>query len=324
MKWISYWSRRISVSDNTTPATTSAKLASAFTAATSSSSPQDSCASAPCLNGGICFPGESSFVCLCYFGYIGSQCQFLDSCLSNPCLDGGICISDQTSFYCICRSPYMGSQCQLLNDTSTTPRTTTSNPCASNPCLNGALCGTTSSGFYCTCPPRFTGMLCEFVQQSTIETTMSTGPSRPTAIATTQDTTQSPLTNSCVSSPCMNNGICTVCTCGFQCHCPAGYTGRFCENNIPTTDTTTTIKPPSCNCPVEPNHCKCECQNNGICLRLSATNNFCFCPRRFTGRFCEQVKADSNINLSLVHIQFWNDFHYFLTIKWPIKEDAIL
>lgn len=232
----------------------------------------------------------------------------LNLCSSNPCQNNGICVAIMTSFSCQCPQGYSGALCQIQINQPTTlttsrspsPSTTAFQSCSSNPCQNGAMCvnhQNSQSGFYCECLPLFAGRLCEIDQHSS------------TTSVTTPSTTPDPPTNPCASSPCMNNGVCTACSCGFQCSCQNGFTGRYCEAYNPTTTTTTTTaRPPSCNCLQNPpvqNQCDCKCQNNGICLRLSATNNFCFCPNGFTGKYCERAKADSNtVNFNLIHIQF--------------------
>lgn len=46
----------------------------------------------------------------------------------------------------------------------------------------------------------------------------------------------------CASSPCLNGGSCLDRLNRFQCLCPAGFSGQFCETNVGTNKTHTGLE----------------------------------------------------------------------------------
>lgn len=84
----------------------------------------------------------------------------------------------------------------------------------------------------------------------------------------------SEVSNPCLKSPCLNNGIChSKTTEDYFCDCPTGFLGVTCE----TVDT--------CN----PN----PCQNNGLCHVMEDTYK-CACVGGFHGGNCQERKENSN------------------------------
>lgn len=89
--------------------------------------------------------------------------------------------------------------------------------CASCPCQNGATCVQPRLNmFACQCTPGFTGVQCEL-------------PILP------------PPVDPCSSQPCKNNAQCVLVDYAgtalpqfpqFQCICPAGFTGVFCDISV--------------------------------------------------------------------------------------------
>lgn len=73
----------------------------------------------------------------------------------------------------------------------------------------------------------------------------------------------------CLSSPCQNKGKCKRFLNGFNCTCPAGFTGEICDS----------IQ--------EPNKCSpSPCLNGGQCKNTNQTFR-CFCARGYYGNRCE-------------------------------------
>lgn len=171
----------------------------------------------------------------CASGFAGNRCQFLiDICSKNPCRNNATCnlvsqatLYEPSQFNCTCADGFIGSRCQF-----------SSNPCQLktrniNPedyflpggpecldefsCQNNATCNVVSSNtvdqrdrlvvgnFTCACQSdATTGKFCQnFV-------------------------------NPCASSPCLNNGNCTVVSEGtynatgrFNCSCPEGKSNNY-------------------------------------------------------------------------------------------------
>ncbi|XP_030851876.1 uncharacterized protein LOC590372 isoform X3 [Strongylocentrotus purpuratus] len=75
--------------------------------------------------------------------------------------------------------------------------------------------------------------------------------------------------NECLSNPCENGGTCSDIDGGYQCFCPEGFKGDYCQTD-------------EYECQSNP------CQNNATCE--DGINTFtCQCPNGFTGLYCETI-----------------------------------
>ncbi|KAM7370771.1 hypothetical protein PAMP_010292 [Pampus punctatissimus] len=100
--------------------------------------------------------------------------------------------------------------------------------CDPNPCLNGGSCDTYhDGGFVCVCPEPYTGKKCQ-TGSCVVKSTA------PFYECKCKPPYQPPNCRkaSCRPNPCKNGGYCRKGpnrSSSFQCSCPAGYSGKFCE-----------------------------------------------------------------------------------------------
>ena len=77
------------------------------------------CMGGPCVNGGVCFPGQSGscdFKCICPAMYTGKKCESLvDPCSGGSvCKNGGSCVATSTqSYICVCVNGFTGLNCDI-------------------------------------------------------------------------------------------------------------------------------------------------------------------------------------------------------------------
>ncbi|XP_078605643.1 uncharacterized protein LOC144878662 isoform X10 [Branchiostoma floridae x Branchiostoma japonicum] len=61
----------------------------------------DTCASSPCTNGGVCTVTWNDFECDCPIGFTGKNCSETDFCVSNPCPSNSTCNNLDDGFECL-------------------------------------------------------------------------------------------------------------------------------------------------------------------------------------------------------------------------------
>ena len=111
--------------------------------------------------------------------------------------------------------------------------------CRTNRCENGGTCFSSGkNAFTCACPEGVKGSACE------------------------QDT------RPCASNPCAFNANCTNIGSDYKCHCPAGLSGKNCNEGY--------------NCNRQP------CKNGGTCKGKDDGKTVCSCMSGFTGPDCSE------------------------------------
>ncbi|XP_016371903.1 hyaluronan-binding protein 2 [Sinocyclocheilus rhinocerous] len=109
--------------------------------------------------------------------------------------------------------------------------------CSPNPCLNGGECEEKRDKFKCKCPKQFVGRRCERGKRVCKRGTCGAGlclltPSPPYYKCKCIPPFAPPNCRStapCNPSPCQNNGRCVVDEGDFDCICPDGYSGQYCQ-----------------------------------------------------------------------------------------------
>jgi len=213
-----------------------------------------------CLNGGSCFRTTAGRrVCVCQRGFGGERCEnSRDSCSSFPCLNGATCYnSPSATFRCVCPTGYTGSRCDVGPTI-----------CAGNapPCQNNGACrpARNTAGYECICPLGYGGLACE-------------------------------LRDPCLDRPCRNGAECFVLPAtdlipsfagsslaamsSFQCRCPAGFSGQYCE--VDGTSRLESSERTACS--------SVPCQGGATCRLSSSRDSFvCVCPPGVKGKMCER------------------------------------
>ncbi|TPP62759.1 Delta protein [Fasciola gigantica] len=211
-----------------------------------------------CVNGGPNDP--TGYMCVCSSGFHGKRCQELvNHCDGDPCMHSGTCINTAEGFECICEEGFAGAQCQIALDL-----------CQPNPCQNGGYCQHTEhpGDFQCRCAPGWSGRWCQLRTDDPCAVSkicLNNGLCHSDPLQAGQ-----PNSRACANKTlCQNGATCVDVGNSFNCICPPGFDGRFCENDI--------------------NECNSmPCFNNGTCRDL--VNAFeCDCPKGFIGTDCRII-----------------------------------
>ena len=122
----------------------------------------------------------------------------MNVCNPNPCLNQGVCVQSGSSIAsCNCSANYFGFLCEYLN------------PCRINPCLNGGTCtpfyGNNAAQYTCTCAIGYSGTNC----------------------ATNILLNNNIISVQCISTSCLNGGVCQVISNTINCICQNGFTGKL-------------------------------------------------------------------------------------------------
>ncbi|XP_017780565.1 PREDICTED: protein jagged-1b isoform X2 [Nicrophorus vespilloides] len=204
-----------------------------------------------CQHGATCIDLVNDYHCACQPGYTGRDCHTnIDDCASNPCKNGGECVDEVNGFRCICPVGFTGHECENDYD-----------HCSQHPCENDASCFNTQADYYCHCSERWQGKNCSIPRL-----TCDNPPCEEVGGSRVSDPSMCGEHGHCIHQP----GF------GYRCTCHAGYTGKYCRENI--------------------NDCKINpCENGGTCL--DKVNDFqCICKEGWEGALCNINKDECEPN----------------------------
>ncbi|KAL1513034.1 hypothetical protein ABEB36_002517 [Hypothenemus hampei] len=213
-----------------------------------------------CQHGATCIDLVNDYHCACQPGYTGRDCHTdIDECASNPCKNGGECVDQVNGYRCICPVGITGHECENDYD-----------HCNPNPCQNGAPCYKAQNDYYCHCPEGWQGKNCSQAKIVCDSPPCDNGIHTCVVVSVGGSRSSSPSLcgehGHCVNQP----GI------GHKCQCQAGYTGKYCHENI--------------------NDCKINpCENGGTCV--DKVNSFqCICNEGWEGALCSINTDDCSPN----------------------------
>lgn len=157
--------------------------------------------------------------------------------------------------------------------------TAAADKCLSSPCRNGATCLDHLGDYVCLCPKGpvwYMGKNCDELYDACIMAPCTNCTSKP---GTDNFTCHCPDgftgpnctqdVDECQSNPC--KGIQSYCVNGvngYSCHCPLGSGGEVCQDNVTTCSKET-------------------CQNGGTCIDIPDTGHQCWCAAGYQGSLCE-------------------------------------
>uniref|UniRef100_A0A8C4NJP3 Delta-like protein n=1 Tax=Eptatretus burgeri TaxID=7764 RepID=A0A8C4NJP3_EPTBU len=212
----------------------------------------NACASLQCPHGMHCLIQSDTLPrCVCPPDS-EHRCQEVDLCEPNPCQNGGLCSPLGGDYVCRCSDDYEGKNCSVPHDRcqsasckgdSNLESAHWSFPQAIGPVtiVSSTVCGQhghcvslPGANFSCACDLGFTGSRCH------------------------------ENINDCAGKNCLNGATCVDGVNSFQCICPDGWNGDFCQND---------------DCIPNP------CQHGGACADLANDFN-CTCQGGWKGRTC--------------------------------------
>lgn len=157
--------------------------------------------------------------------------------------------------------------------------TAAADKCLPSPCNNGGTCLDNLDEYVCLCPQHpvyYMGKNCDDLYDACILAPCTNCTSTPGTAEfichcpdgfTGLNCTED--VDECQSNPCKGpRSLCVDEVNGYSCHCPLGFAGDDCQDNVTT-------------CSEE------KCQNGGTCMDVPDTGHRCQCVAGYQGRNCE-------------------------------------
>ncbi|CAF4347583.1 unnamed protein product [Rotaria socialis] len=188
-----------------------------------------------CFHGGKCLQTTHGHRCICKTGFTGSFCELnINECESNPCINDGICYDLESSYVCYCPDGVFRPQClPRTNIASSTARGLICSCQNGGKCgLHGSEKCTCLNGFtgrFCeNLSSKYNTFSCFFYLNKSCEQNDAiccSSSSSPSMIIT--------AIGDCSRIQCSNGGTChdnpSDLTSSPSCTCKSGYTGKYCE-----------------------------------------------------------------------------------------------
>ncbi|CAD5214217.1 unnamed protein product [Bursaphelenchus okinawaensis] len=243
----------------------------------------DACAVNPCKNKGQCTKQPAlSYKCTCPAGYHGANCEHeIDACYGDPCRNNGTCkVIEEGRFKCYCAKGFRGERCEINID-----------DCVHSKCQNNAKCIDMINGYKCDCPTMYSGKYCEKkLSYCTKEMNPCKNNSKcfplnggmnyscicSPGFSGTNCTTN---TDDCQSHQCQNGGLCVDGLGKYECNCPIGYSGKYCEVANSMANLLYNDNPSSCS----PHTCA-----HGQCVLNEEDELECRCEHGYDGKDCDK------------------------------------
>eukprot|EP01052_Picozoa_sp_SAG31_P012654 SAG31_NODE_745_length_12408_cov_4.755057_3_plen_429_part_00 len=222
---------------------------------------KDSCDSAPCLNGGLCVDGTSTYACTCASGWYGDNCgsdvRFVVE--RGPCTlqEGGRCVgrpqgyAESEACTILTTSSALLADCPIF-DTRREQDSVQIGSRTFDECPAGTVLPARSRFSWHSHPQSVDGSV------------------QPMPESAGWEICADDALDSCLSAPCENEGQCVDSAAGYACSCTQGWCGDNCALDDPDAG-------PCASMP---------CANEGQCTNINTASHSSTEPRYYTSYTC--------------------------------------